>query len=188
MCQRGLPLCSGPACWNFSLLSLQLHNASVQFLRRLFVFASGLFSSLWTQAEGPGPGPGCCSRCSVHLCGCCVQDSFVGPGMHSLAVKSTAWLWLIVLCWVSIQPVCHILIKKRRKKKPPCSDQIAQTNKRLWHAAAACSSQTGQAMTSHETWLSQVFISHGCCSQSHHDERILTADASGHIETSFKQD
>lgn len=78
-------------------LSLQLCIAlRFQFFRNFFILPLVFFKPVNTSR---GPRPGCCRRCSVYLCGCCVQDSFVGPGMHSLAVKSTAWLWLIVLHW-----------------------------------------------------------------------------------------
>lgn len=174
MCQWRLPLCSGPAYCNYSLLSLQLHNALVIPLFEMLIHFLPLVFFKSVNTSG-GPRPGCCRWRSVHLCGCCVQDSFVGPGMHSLAVKSTAWLWLIVLCWVSIQPVSHILTKK--KKKPALFWPDYPNKWARWHTAAACSSETGQAMTSHETWLSQVFISKGCCLQRvtswqiHHDCR-----------------
>lgn len=114
-------LCSGPATlfvnYVFSYVPPCFGDSSPREARSFCLWS---FSSLWTQAEGPGQATVDCVP--VYQCGCCVQDSFVGPGMHSLAVKSTAWLWLIVLYWVSIQPVCHILtttIRKNPKKGKP---------------------------------------------------------------------
>lgn len=129
-------------------LSLQLCIAlRFQFFRNFFILPLVFFKPVNTSR---GPRPGCCRRCSVYLCGCCVQDSFVGPGMHSLAVKSTAWLWLIVLRWGFHPTRLPYYNKKGDKKNVPSSDIV--------HSPV-------QVMTLHETWMSQVFILHGCCSQ-----------------------
>lgn len=178
MCQLRLPLCSDYPAYCNNALFVNHHPSTVaafwlQFLRNLFTVPLVFFKPADTIR---GPRPGYRRRRSACLCGCCVQDSFVGPGMHSLAVKSTAWLWLIVLSWVSIQPVCRIRRgKKTKKKNPPCPDQVTQTHKQLWHASSTCSSETGQVMTSRETWLSQVFISHGRWSRRVTPWRIMTA-------------
>lgn len=137
------------------------HHALV-LLRSSFLLPLVFFKLVNTSR---GPRQGYCRLCSVYQCGCFVEDSFVGPGMHSLAVKSTAWLWLIVLFWVSIQPVCHILTTTTTKKEKPTLFWPDYPDRQLWHPRTACWLETGQVMTSRETWLSQVFISHGCCSQ-----------------------
>lgn len=52
---------------------------------------------------------------------------FVRAGMHIPAVKSCMWLLLVVLCWVSIQPVCCSVWGKNAITVP------------VQHVTAACS-------------------------------------------------
>lgn len=147
--------------YNVSLLTATVFNLYSQctqcsvlpVLEKPVYFASGLVRACeHRQAEGP-------SQITVDgvLCGRCAQDSFVRPGMHSLAVILTAWFWVSGPGCVSIQPVCHVYRGWQ-------THSVFQTTTQSWHIAAVCTTETGRVMTSHETWHSQVFSSHGCCS------------------------
>lgn len=145
-----------------------------------------------------GARPGSRRRCSVGLCGCRVQDSFVGPGMHSLAVKSAAWLWLIVLCWVSIRPVCNIQKRegrgeKRRGKEPPLFG-VPKTNKELWLAVRPVHLKRGWYWRHVQPgWVRRLFHMGVSLKKAHHDEHIMHAGVHAQsgprrIEVSLTQD
>lgn len=63
-------------------------------------------------------------RCLCGCC-CCALDSFVGTGMHSRPVKCSAWMWLIVLCWV-FHPTC---LPYRQVTQTPQSCRVSQRTK-----------------------------------------------------------
>lgn len=155
MYQWMLPLCSDySAYWNCSLVHRRFSYALLCDSRssETSSFCLWSFSSLWTQAEGPG-------QAAVDGVQCiCVGAVYRIPLSGQ---ECTAWLWnpphgcdSLFCAGVSIQPVCHIITKRETKNRAL-----------FWHRALDCSSEKGQVMTLHEIWLSQVFILHGCCSQ-----------------------
>lgn len=101
-------------------------------------FASGLFQACEhkqrARARATTDGVQCICVGAVY------RIPLSGPGMHSLAVRSTAWLWLIVLRW-GFHPTPLLYYNKKGEKKNLASHPLPEPgypNKQAIKTSCSC--------------------------------------------------